>query len=202
MKRAISALITTFMILTVCSCGGASKVLPESFVEFEVEDYIAAEGIEENYTYETKHSYDTDSKLDTVEITITIPHKYADEIITGKCFYYYDKASDIWERARTTQWGESQTKYIEKYLEENFTGPCTFGSGYYDITIHNIDFNKGTVNCTYFATTTVGWNTTLTVEGTDTFAINHGTSFQIPGEKGYFYISFNKYSGIMIWGED
>ena len=77
MKKSVALLICSIIIFSTCSCGAGAKQLPESFIKFEIEDYIALEDIENHYTYETKHSYDSDSNLDTVDITITVQHDYA-----------------------------------------------------------------------------------------------------------------------------
>ena len=201
-KLIFIASICTF-VLSFVSCGSTTKVLPESFIEFEVEDYIAAEEMYEYYTYKTNHSYDKDANLDTVDITITVQHKYADEIITGKCVYYYDKGSDIWERARITQWGEPKIEFIERYLETSFSGQIGYPSGGYEITIHDIDFKNGTVDCSYYIVSTIGWNTPVEASGRSTFKINNGKSFKIPAEyDAYFSISFSENVGISVYSSE
>ena len=197
MKKAIVLLMCTIIVFSTCSCSAGSKQLPESFIKFEIEDYIALEDIENYYTYETKHSYDSDSNLDTVDITITVQHDYADEIITGNCVYYYDKASDIWERARTTKWNEPIINFVDNKLEKKYSGEFPYNSGTYEITIHDINFESSTVNCSYNAICSLSWGRSLVVEGKDTFELQKGNFFVIPGNNGCLEIILTK-DGVWI----
>lgn len=210
MKRQVCALITALAIIlamptSLVSCGGGAKQLPDVYIDLEVTDFITIHDIYRPYTYESDHSYDSETHMDTVNITLRVEYDYGDEVYSGKCIYLYDRTSDTWKCIDSFlgNWIKGEDQYIERYIEKSyrntdlpFTGRY---NGLYDITIKKVDFKNAKVSCSYYIkaqSTSIFSDETITASGEGTFDIINGNKFWIPFENGKFEVLFSIKTGI------
>lgn len=184
MKRQVCALITALAIIlamptSLVSCGGGAKQLPDVYIDLEVTDFLTSEGIDRPYTYEAKHSYNNETHMDTVSITLKVEYDYGDMVYSGKCIYVYDRTVDTWEckKSALENWIQGDNQYMERYIEKHYTetqtmftcytdsnawigGTITY-DGLFDISIKNVDFKNSKVTCDYYIMGKTTWGEKL-----------------------------------------
>ena len=220
MKKQVCAFITVLAIFIalpalLVSCGGGTKQLPDVYIDLEVTDFLTSEGIDRPYTYEVKHSYNNETHMDTVSITLKVEYGYGNGVYSGKCIYVYDRSVDTWECKKSAlgNWIQGDNQFIEQYIEKNYTetqtmftrytdsnswigGTITY-DGLFDITIKNVDFKNSKVTCDYYIMGKTTWGgEVVTANGEGTFDIIDGNKFYIPFENGRFKIRFSIYTGM------
>ena len=105
MKKLLSFLLTITVIVSLTACG-APKQVPDQTIAWVVEDYLeeCGHGSTDEFSYETTHSYDSATKTDTVNVSLSanLPTSSLNTSYSGT--YQYDKTRDLWTLIRGGNW--------------------------------------------------------------------------------------------------
>ena len=200
MKRILICVLAMTLCFAMCACDSSDLSVPNALLELEVQDYLYENDFDGTYSFQASHNYDKESCTDRVELTIRIPYKYGEIVIPGSCVYVYDKSSGTWEHIRTSPWGDEDYWFDEDEIEKTFTGEVRFADGNYTVTIHNIDQENKTVDCSFDITAiTSAWFTSEThhAEGREIFSYEYG-AFSIADGSVSFVIYMTPERGVSV----
>ncbi len=191
--------LSILLLLIGCSSENNPKNqgVPDQYLKLDVDDYYYAEELEGSYTFTSVHNYDTSTNTDSVEITLRINHKYADEVVTGKCTYQYDKTSGNWSRIGTVRWGEMELDYKPKAYKT--TIQCKWFTQSWEVTIKELNLNNNTITCQIVLNDSDGPD--YTSDGFHTYSLSkghwYGFSFTANGQK--YHATLYEDTGLLIY---
>lgn len=151
----LSALL---LIILISSCFSSNKHVPNSIVSQEMG--IIAEKADK-VTFH--HSYDSESKVDSVTVTLTYDNKYCKSVCKNTYQYLYHKSDDLWSLSSKSGWSyddhlkdfatkEGFTR-IEKFTTKKGKNDTTNSDHivYYclDIDSESINSETNTLRCRY-----------------------------------------------------
>lgn len=147
--KVLAAICISLMVLNFTACGSRTQV-PDREIEYVIEEYLVAEGLDDcnGYAFTAKHDTDKHTHQDCVEVTLELDYDYATVILQGKMNFQYEQTNDLWKLRNGLAWGEGTTVFKEKKLETNWSGGTD--SYIYSLDISDINFDKGTITCSWF----------------------------------------------------
>ncbi len=214
MKKWIALLLALVMCLSLCACSSSqsislddqieqnteeasnsSFIVPDSFMAAEIMEFMTevqsaphsnAGSHYKEITYDITHNPDQSSNIDNVTITFFNEYEYGQLIYCINAVYQYYQDSETWGRLQA-----SEPELIDYHLyEDSIIGQTMSGSKKIDLGVFELDEVDYSVTVVDFDqstdTITVDYNLTgsMTVSGTDTFALSHNElgpiGFEIP----------------------
>ena len=115
MKRWLYFLLILAMPVCLTGCSQKNQKVPDRILEWQVEDYLKYNRINYNDTYtkydmQTSHSYDKQTKTDTVRIKLSVYYPRYVALSSYEGTYKYNKDKEEWEFLRGNQWGDLQVE--------------------------------------------------------------------------------------------
>ena len=113
MKRHFFFLVVLAMLTCLSGCSQENQNVPDRMLEWEVEDYLNYNSINSVDTYtsydmQTSHSYDKQTKTDTVSIKLTVYYPKCVASSSYEGTYKYNKEKEEWEFLRGDRWSDMQ----------------------------------------------------------------------------------------------
>ena len=178
MKRMpILLFVYAFFVLVLSSCGSMDTA-PEKQIGYDIEDVLVDHQHAESIEYDISHDVDKDSRMDTVTVDLSADYNYFIIKERGTYVYQHDKASDIWSQYKTPEWSSmsvqhKEAPYIGIWKGTMYAMDNTRAEAEYILEIEDIDFVKGTVECTYNVSYFLPYQSDLPneISGSGTFAL-------------------------------
>lgn len=115
MKRQFFFLLVLAMLTCLSGCSQENQNVPDRMLEWEVEDYLNYNSINSFDTYtsydmQTSHSYDKQTKTDTVSIKLTVYYPKCVASSSYEGTYKYNKEKEDWEFLRGDRWSDMKVE--------------------------------------------------------------------------------------------
>ncbi len=115
MKRYFFFLVVLAMLTCLSGCSQENQNVPDRMLEWEVEDYLNYNSINSFDTYtsydmQTSHSYDKQTKTDTVSIKLTVYYPKCVASSSYEGTYKYNKEKEDWEFLRGDRWSDMKVE--------------------------------------------------------------------------------------------
>ncbi len=143
----ILACVAIVIIIIISSTGNNTKEVPMSLVEqvvmsckdFKIDKYAMS--------FTTSNQYDKDSKIDTVNITITAEGTYGYYKTSCTARYQYDRSSDLWSLISVSDWSKKEYTLKDSIIgKEWYVKSTTGGDSVYAVKVTSISGAIATVD--------------------------------------------------------
>lgn len=161
MRRNLSFILLIVMLLSsvlLSGCGSKTEV-PDGVIELAVQDELDwATSLQssfpsyvdpdyDRYKYVVDHEPNKDAHTDAVTVTLQLSYPYGDRILIGKQTYQYSRSDDLWSEMNWFwEWDELSSTIDSDSITRTWERDFPIN---YTIIIDSIDFESGTVTCSY-----------------------------------------------------
>ncbi len=143
----ILACVAIVIIIIIFSTGNNTKEVPMSLIEQVVMSCKDFKTDKYAMSFTTSDQYDKDSKIDTVNITITAEGAYGYYKTSCTARYQYDRSSDLWSLISVSDWSKKEYTLKDSIIgKEWYVKSTTGGDSVYAVKVTSISGAIATVD--------------------------------------------------------